>query len=406
MYIQRHAEETVKQMARQFGAVLVTGPRQVGKTTMLETMLEIISTVSMDDMILRTAAVESPNTFFKDFPPPLFVDEVQKAPGLFEQIKLLLDTSREKGQFFLSGSQQQLRLMKHVSESLAGRIGILNLAGLSMREICGVQERTPFLPTEDYFLLRRKTPADLDYQKTWELIWRGSMPEMTSNPDFNWRMFYGSYVSTNIERDVRDLAQIGDELKFVRFMSVLAARNAQLLNLRSAAEDVGISQPTAERWLSILISSHIVYLLQPYSNNLTKRIVKTPKLYFLDTGLAAYLSRWNTAEALKSGAMAGEFFEAFVLSEIIKSYYNQGILEPPLYFYRDKDQKEIDILIEENNTLYPLEVKKHADPGVRDIANFRILDRIGKRGPGGVICFYDKLVTLQGEDRVIPVNYL
>ncbi len=186
----------------------------------------------------------------------------------------------------------------------------------------------------------------------------------------------------------------------------MAARNGQLLNLRSAANDIGISLPTAGRWLSVLTASHIVYLLQPYGNDLTNRAVKTPKLYFLDTGPAAYLCRWNTVDTLKNGAMAREFFEAFVLSEIIKSYYNRGILEPPLYFYRDKDKKEIDVLIEENNILYPLEIKKHADPNVHDIGNFSVLDRIGKRGPGGVICLYDRLVTLHGEDRVIPVNYL
>ncbi len=405
MYIKRHAEDTVRQMAKQFGAVLVTGPRQVGKTTMLENLLGNISHVTMDDAILRTSAAENQNTFLKDFPPPVFIDEIQKAPNLFEQIKIYLDSDHKKGQFYLSGSQQ-FKVMKQVSESLAGRIGILNLLGLSLREITGISERVPFIPTDDYFSLRRNSPADVDYDGIWNLIWRGSMPEMVANQDYDWRMYYGSYVTTYVERDVRDLAQVGDEVKFMRFMAVMAARNGQLLNLQSAANDVGISLPTADRWLSILSASHIVYLLRPYANNLINRAVKTPKLYFLDTGLAAYLSRWNTVDTLKNGAMAGEFFEAFVLSEIVKSYYNRGILEPPLYFYRDKDKKEIDILIEEGDILYPLEIKKHADPNIHDITNFSILDRIGKRGPGGVICLYDHLMTLRGTDRVIPVNYL
>ena len=405
MYITRHAEETIDQLSKQFGAVLVTGPRQSGKTTMLLKKLNDIRYLSLDDTILRTAAIENTNTFLKDNPPPLFLDEVQKAPDLFPQIKISLDTSHEKGQFFLSGSQQ-FKMMKHVSESLAGRVGILNLLGFSLRETSGVSNRMPFIPTEEYFSERGKEAGKLNYDGVWNRIWRGSMPELCTNPDFNWQMFYGSYMTTYIERDVRDLAQVGDELKFARFMAVMAVRNGQLLNLQSAANDVGISQPTAGRWLSILIASHIVYLLQPFSNNRTNRAVKTPKLYFLDTGLAAYLCRWNTVETLKHGAMAGEFFEAFVLSEIIKSYYNQGILEPPLYFYRNKDQKEIDIIIEENGILYPLEIKKHADPGIHDFDNLKMSDRFGVRGPGGVICMYDRLLTMRDQDRVIPVNYL
>ncbi len=405
MYIRRHAESTIQALAKQFGATLVTGPRQAGKTTMLKNILEDVSYVTMDDAILRAAAAESTNTFFRDNPPPLFIDEVQKVPQIFPAIKMSLDASRKKGQFFLSGSQQ-FRMMNHVSESLAGRVGVLNLLGLSMREISGVEERMPFLPTDDYFTCRGKQLSTLEYDDVWNLIWRGSMPELTANPDYDWQMFYGSYMTTYVERDVKELAQVGDEVKFIRFMTVLAARNGQLLNLQSVAGEAGISQPTADRWVSILKASHIVYLLPPYSNNRITRAVKTPKLYFLDTGLAAYLSRWTTVETMKNGAMAGAFFEAFVLSEIVKSYYNRGILEPPLFFYRDKDGKEIDILIEENGLLYPLEVKKHADPGVHDLDNFSVLDRFAARGPGGVICMYDRLITLRDRDRAIPVCYL
>lgn len=407
-YIKRHAEDTVKQLAAMFGAVLVTGPRQVGKTTMLQNMLVSVRYVSMDDAVLRASAAESSHTFILDNPPPVFIDEVQKAPELFPQIKLSLDESKQKGQFYLSGSQQ-FKMMKNVSESLSGRIGILTLLGLSERERHGDTLTKAFLPTEAFLEERKKNAAPLDHQALWRTIWRGSMPELSVHPEYDWQMYYGSYVTTYIERDVKELAQVGDEVKFTRFMAVLAARNGQLLNLQSAANDVGISQPTADRWLSVLAASHLVYLLQPYSNNLTSRAVKTPKLYFLDTGLAAYLSRWNTAEALQSGAMSGAYFEAFVIAEIIKSYYNKGVLEPPLYFYRDKDKKEIDLLIEANNTLYPLEIKQHADPSARDLKNFDVLAHLSQTasiGTGGVICTYERMTTLKENLWTIPVNYL
>lgn len=407
MYTKRHAEKTVQELARMFGAVLVAGPRQVGKTTMLQKITSNIGYVTLDDPILRASAEEESGTFFKDNPPPVFVDEIQKAPVLFEQIKLYLDRERQKGQFFMCGSQQ-FKMMKGVSESLAGRIGLVTLLGFSLREAYGIECDTPFIPTEEYFSERRGQLADISYDDVWNRIHRGSMPELYDNPDFNWQMFYGAYVRTYIERDVRELSEIGDTVKFTKFMVAAAASTGQLLNLSSLARDVGISQPTAERWLSILVASNIVYLLQPYSNNITKRAIKTPKLYFLDTGLAAYLTKWNTPEVLKSGAMAGAFFESFVVSEIIKSYYNKGVLEPPLYFYRDRDMNEIDLLIEENGTLHPIEMKKHADPQKRDVQAFAVLDRMPgiERGSGGVVCLYDRLITWQGTDRVIPINYL
>ncbi len=407
MYIKRHAEKTVQELSRMFGAVLVAGPRQVGKTTMLSNLTGDIGYVTLDDPILRTSAEEESGTFFKDNPPPVFVDEIQKAPALFEQIKLYLDRERKKGQFFMCGSQQ-FKMMKGVSESLAGRIGLVTLLGFSLREAYGVECDMPFLPTEEYYAERKKQLADISYDDVWQRIHRGSMPELHDNPDFDWQMFYGAYVRTYIDRDVRELSEIGDTVKFTKFMVAAAAATGQLLNLASLARDVGISQPTAERWLSILVASNVVYLLRPYSNNITKRAIKTPKLYFLDTGLAAYLTKWNTPDVLKNGAMAGAFFESFVISEIIKSYYNKGILEPPLYFYRDKDMNEIDLLIEEGGTLYPIEMKKHADPQKRDVQTFSVLDRIPgvKRGSGGVVCLYDRLITWQGDDKVIPINYL
>ncbi len=407
MYINRHAEKTVQELAQMFGAVLVAGPRQVGKTTMLKRMTDGMNYATLDDPILRASAEEESGTFFKDNPPPVFVDEIQKAPALFEQIKMSLDRERKKGQFFMCGSQQ-FKMMKGVSESLAGRIGLVTLLGFSLRESHGITFDVPFLPTEEYFSQRKLHMADISYDEVWNTIHRGSMPELQDNPDFNWQMFYGAYVRTYIERDVRELSDIGDTVKFTKFMVAAAASTGQLLNLSSLARDVGISQPTAERWLSVLVASNIVYLLQPYFNNIAKRAIKTPKLYFLDTGLAAYLTKWNTPDVLKNGAMAGAFFESFVVSEIIKSYYNRGILELPLYFYRDKDMNEIDLLIEENGILHPIEMKKHADPQKKDTDAFNLLNKLPniKRGPGGVVCLYDKLITLNGSDKIIPINFL
>ena len=407
MLYKRHADETIIKLSKMFGAVLVTGARQVGKTTLLKMVANTAKYVTLDDKIQLASAFEQSNTFFKDNPPPVFVDEVQYAPNLFPQIKIILDRDKLKGQFFLSGSQQ-FTMMKNVSESLAGRLGILNLFGLSLRERYDITFREPFLPVDDYIESRAKEQTPIQYNDVWEIIHRGCFPELCANPDFDWRIFYTAYVATYIERDVRDLAQVGDEVKFLQFMTVTASLTGQLLNMASLARDVGISQPTAQRWLSILVTSNLVYLLQPYHNNITKRTVKTPKLYFLNTGLAAYLTRWNTVDVLKNGAMAGAFFETFVIGEIIKSYANNGILDIPLYFYRDRDGNEIDLLIEDGGTLYPIEIKKHADPQRSDVAKFAVIDRIAgvKRGTGGVVCLYDEVVRLAGEDRVLPVGML
>ena len=407
MYRKRLAESTVNMLSKMFGAILVSGPRQVGKTTMLKNVTKDISYTTLDDIIVRTSAQEQSCTFFKDNPPPVFVDEIQKAPILFEQIKMYIDKDHKKGQFFMCGSQQ-FKIMKGISETLSGRIGLITLLGYSLREIKNVDFNIPFIPTEKYFAERKQTLTEIEYGEIWNIIHRGSMPELCENLDFDWQMFYGAYLRTYIERDVRELTEIGDAVKFSKFMVAVAAMTGNLLNLASLARDVGISQPTAERWISILVASNIVYLLQPYSNNITKRAIKTPKVYFLDTGLAAYLTKWNTSDVLKNGAMAGAFFESFVVSEIIKSYYNKGVLEPPIYFYRDKDMNEIDLIIEDAGVLHPIEIKKHADPSKQDIKAFKLLDKIPNisRGEGGVVCLYDNFISLTDMDRIIPIKYL
>jgi len=297
--------------------------------------------------------------------------------------------------------------MKNVSESLAGRIGIINLLGLSLREIQKIDFEKPFISDEQYLVERNKVSERIEYSKIWEIIHKGSMPAMYSE-EMDWQMYYGSYTRTYIERDVRDLTKISDEQKFIRFMIALAARTSQMLNLTTLANEVGITVPSAERWLSILISSNVVYLLQPYHNNITKRTVKTPKVYFLDTGLAAYLTRWSNREVLENGAMSVAFFETFIIAEILKSYYNSGANTLPLYYYRDKEGREIDLLIEKNAVLYPIEIKKSASPRKEFLKHFKVLDNIYgmEKGTGGIICLYDNLVKLDEKNWVIPVNYL
>ena len=403
-YIKRLAENVIKKQEKMFKTILVTGARQVGKTTMLKNIKSDVSYITLDDIILNQSATEDPELFLKSNKPPIIIDEIQYAPSLLRYIKIAVDSSDKKAQFYLTGSQQ-FNLMKNVSESLAGRIGILNLLGLSLREIKKIDFNEQFIPTEQYLENRKKYDSSISYDEIWDIIHKGSMPALyQKESDFD--MFYSGYVSTYIERDVRNLTQVGDTLSFFKFMTALASRIGQLLNLNSVANEVGISLPTAQRWLSILVSSNIVYLLEPYYNNIMKRAVKTPKIYFLDTGLVSYLTKWKNKDVLESGSMAGNFFENFVIVEIIKSYYNAGELRPPIYFYRDKDKREIDLIIEQNGKLYPIEIKKSANPSKDMIENFKVLDKVKEVGEGAIICMYNRIYNLDEKNKVIPFNYL
>jgi len=403
MYIKRHIEESVLERAKEKGAVVVTGARQVGKTTLIEKIKPDVAKITFDDLSIRNRAKEEPAAFLQLNPPPVFIDEVQYAPEIFPYIKMSLDKSRHKGDYFLTGSQS-FELMKNVTESLAGRAGILELLGLSLREMRNENWNEPFLPTLEYLMRRKEEKTNLFIKEAWEIIHRGCMPELFAERDFNWQNFYSDYVKTYIERDVRKLTQVADEAEFLKFMTVCAAMTGNILNLASIARDVGISEPTAKRWLSILRTSGIVYLLKPYSNNAIKRAVKTPKLYFLDTGLAAYLTRWLTPETLSQGAMNGHFFETFVVAELLKSYTNAG-KEEDFYFLRDSNDREIDVLIFQNNTLFPIEIKQHTSPTPKDIKNFSMLDGIKNVniGEGGVLCLSQELLPLTDKHKIIPM---
>ena len=318
MYIKRHIEDTIKRVSEMYPAVIVTGPRQVGKTTVLKKLYANLKYVTLDNPETLEYAKKEGGLFFRTFTPPVVLDEVQYAPELFPYIKIIADETRQKSLFYMTGSQT-FHLMKNVSESLAGRIGIIQIMGLSLREIKGRAFNMPFLPVSEYLNSSEKDAEDFSQEEIWEIIQKGSMPRLYhADVDDNlWRQFYSDYVKTYIERDVRALTQVGDEIAFLQFMRLLASSTGQLLNYSRIANEIGKSVDTVKHWVSILRTSGVVYLLQPYYHNFNKRIVKTPKVYFLDTGLASYLTGWYTPEQLQFGAMSGSMFETFVVSEIL-----------------------------------------------------------------------------------------
>ena len=360
-FIIRHAEKTIERLSSSFPAVLITGARQTGKTTLLKksTDSKNIQYLTFDDPLEEESARNDPQTFLEFHPFPFIFDEIQYIPDLFRYLKIQIDKNRQNSMYFLTGSQQ-FKLMENASESLSGRIGIVQLYPLSAREIRGEEFSENFIPSKDFIIKRNFhfKQNDFSIKKTWQLIYTGGYPEVVKG-NVQSKDFYANYLKTYIERDIRKLTQVADEMQFLQFISVIASRTGQLVNYSDISKDCGISEVTAKKWLSLLVSSGLVYLLQPYSANIEKRVVKTAKLYFMDTGLAAYLTRWSNPDVMQSGAMAGAFFETYIISEIIKSFSNNGE-EPPIYFYRDKDKYEIDLLIEQNNVLYPIEIKKTA----------------------------------------------
>lgn len=402
-YIPRNLEQIVNQVTKEYPAVLVTGPRQVGKTTMLRKLMEGTdrSYVSLDDLGERSLAREDPELFLQMHKPPVLIDEVQYAPELFTYIKIYVDTHQEPGAFWLTGSQV-FRLMDGVQESLAGRVAVLSLTSLAQAEICG----SPMPPFElELDALRERegarTPADVN--EIFQRIYRGSMPAVVSRQVSNSQIFYSSYISTYIERDVKELSEAIDSLKFFRFMTAAAARCSQMLNVSEIAQDADINQKQAKDWLQILEKLGIIFYLHPYSNNLLKRLVKTPKLYFYDSGLVCYLTRWSSAEVLQSGAMNGAVLENYVVSEIAKTYINSG-REPYMYYYRDKDAREIDLVLEHDGMLNPLEIKKTSNPGTELTRVFGLLDKASvPRGKGAVICMRMKVGAIDRDNYIVPV---
>lgn len=406
MYISRHLEKTIEKAFNSFPSVLVTGPRQVGKSTLLKNKFMSIKNVTLDDPMQLMSLRNEPIEFLKIHGTPLILDEIQRVPDSFMSIKYMIDSNRKSGMYILTGSQKY-ELMKGVSESLAGRIGIFNMLGLSNREIYNDPFDNSFIPTMEY-LSNRKTEIKFNLIEMWERIHRGSMPEMYANNLMDWEQFYSSYVNTYIERDVKQLKSVSNSLAFTQFMTALASRTGELLNMSAIASDIGVSSNTVKNWISILQASNIIYLLQPFSLNINKRVVKMPKVYFTDTGLVCYLCRWLTPETLMNGAMSGGIYETFVISEIIKSYYNAG-KEPNIYFFRNTDGQEVDLLFYQDNKLYPIEIKKTSTPNLKDVKNFKTLSTFFPSlqiDEGGIICNSEQLLPICPNVKVIPVSYI
>ena len=405
MYVPRTMETFFQKAASQFPVMLVTGARQVGKTTFLRHMSDTGRTyVTLDDPSVLALARGDPALFLQRFPAPLLIDEIQYAPELLPYIKMRSDEARQPGLFWLTGSQQ-FHLMKGISESLAGRVGIVQLFGLSRRETAGRgAESKPFLPTPEEISGRLGPDGIVPLKRLYEIIWRGSFPAVALSEAMDRNLFYASYVQTYLQRDVRDLARVGDEMAFLRFLRAAAARSGQLLNTAELARDADVAPNTAKSWLSILEASGIVFFLEPWFSNATKRLVKAPKLYFLDTGLCSWLTEWNSPEALEAGAASGAILETWVVAEILKTWRHNG-RRAPLYFYRDSDRREIDLLIVQDGIILPVEIKKTASPGKDSVRHFSVLEKLGTPvGPGGVICFAERSLPLTATACSIPVG--
>ena len=400
--LERSLRTVIEKTSKGFRVILLNGQRQVGKTTLLKNMAKGTNYgyVSLDDMNAQKLAKQDPELFLQQNPPPVIIDEIQYAPQLFPYIKIYVDEHREhKGAFWLTGSQKY-KLMHGVQESLAGRIAILDLMGLSYREkIKKPFSGKPFLPSMD----KSGDGKKLNIDEVYTHIWEGGLPEPYVDKRVERERYYSSYIQSYIERDVRDFHNVAKPIQFFDFISVVAALTGQLLNYSSIASDVGIDVKTAQAWMGILERSGLVFLLHPYSPNITKRIIKTPKMYFLDTGLCAYLTKWLTPDSLMKGAMAGRILETYVVGEILKSYYHNG-REPLMYFYRDANQNEIDIVLEENGTLYPIEIKKTANPDLNDSKSFKELNKLQKKiGLGAILCMKGERLPLSREVVSIPV---
>ena len=409
MYITRHMEKPVMELNEQYPVLLLTGPRQVGKTTMLEHLIEVEGKgrkkVSLDDLTLRELAKTYPKMFFQLYQPPLLIDEVQYAPELFPYIKIMVDERHQPGDFWLTGSQL-FKMMEGVQESLAGRVALLHLSPLSQSEIMKRPPEPPFSLELPLLSERQNGRQMLNTPEVFQRIHQGGMPALVTGTYSNASIFYSSYIDTYMERDVRRLSNDIDSLKFLRFLRSVAARTSQQVNYKGIADDAEIDQTTAKNWLHVLEALGIIFLLEPYSNNVLKRTVSTPKLYFYDSGIVCYLTRWSSPETAMEGAMSGALLENYTVAEIIKTYQNAG-QEPFLYYYRDKDAREIDLILERDGKLFPIEIKKMASPPKKLTKVFDLIDKSPlQRGTGAILCMADQLGAFDQNNLIVPISLI
>lgn len=407
-YIKRNMEDIFLTLNKQYPAILVTGPRQAGKTTMLQKLIEVEECnrnyVSLDDLNDRALAKSDPTMFFQIHQPPILIDEIQYAPELFTYIKIYVDKYQRAGDFWMTGSQL-FKLMDGVQESLAGRVALLHLSPLSQQEVYSGQAGA-FTLNIDVLAERQQAVEPVLAPAVFDRLFLGGMPALVSKKYQERSIFYSSYISTYLERDVKDLSGSIDSLKFLNFITAAAARASQMVNYKGIADDCDIDQTTAKSWLRILETLGIIFYLYPYSNNVLKRTVKTPKLYFYDTGLVCYLTKWSSAETAMNGAMNGALLENYTVSEIKKSYQNVG-KEPYLYYYRDKDAKEIDLIMEGDGRLHPIKIKKTATPEKKMISNFSVIEKSPlQRGIGAVLCLSEKLGAFDKENLIVPISLI
>ena len=402
-YIKRDIESKILSLSQEYACILITGPRQVGKTTVLRQLMSSDRNyVTLDDLEERKLAKTDPALFLQMHDLPVFIDEVQYAPELFSYIKIAIDNGAAPGSFWLTGSQA-FRMMELAQESLAGRTALLHMPGLSQHEIYGSGASAPFSVGLEALKARKATGAPASLEGIYQRIWNGSLPGYVSGKFTDRNVFYSSYLQTYIDRDVSELVALTDKLLFQDFIRAAACRAGQMLNIHDIAQDVGVSDDTAKRWLQVLAKSDIIFYLRPYSNNLLKRTVKTPKLYFFDTGLVAYLTRYSSPEILQNGAINGAILENYVVSEILKSYQNNA-QDCLLWYYRDKSNNEIDMVIESDGQLHPLEIKRSVNPGSELVGAFSILDKGSvPRGTGAVLCMRPELSAINSQNFIVPI---
>ena len=406
-YLERALERKFLHMSSFFKAVLVTGARQVGKTTMLKLLAaeQKRTYVSMDNTMARALAKSDPVLFFQTYKPPIIIDEIQKAPELFGQIKIMCDESEERGLFWLTGSQQY-KTMKNIRETLAGRIGILELYSLSKNEVEGLVFPNELDFSLPCFLQRQSLTKKNDIVDVFEHIWRGGMPDALLADAEQRQEYFNSYIETYLMRDVSEEGGITDTIRFRKFLNACAALVAEQVNYKTLADAAEISQPTAKEWLRLLQGLGIIYLLPPYANNELKRLTKTPKLYFCDTGLCAYLSMWLTRDTLMNGAASGHYFENYVVIELVKNFA-YAPTKANLTYYRDSNAKEIDVFVEQNGVIHPLEIKKSANPDRREVKKYELLDKVNlERGSGGIICMCEEVIPIDAKNCFIPCNLI